>query len=199
MRIGWLAMTFKKLNYPRPGLVVLMLRNIILAVLVPICIYLGTGEVDARAQDSPTMSVAVPNKVTHAAFAKGVLKCSSRLQQVTSFASPKDTQVALITFYPPNPDNGLVSVIQEVDISGNSGYVSSNFAPNQASGCQASYDAVSFWKQSCRLVAEEIFKDLREIKDLRSPIKVLDGGPFMKVVLMPADSGCVSIKKEIIY
>jgi len=176
-----------------------MFRDIIFAVAALISFHLGTAEVNAQGQESPTVSVGPPNKVTQAAFAKGVLKCSSRLQQVTSFASPKDVHVALVTFYPPNPDNGLLSVIQEVDVSGNSGYVSSNFAPNQANGCQASYDAVSFWRKGCLIVAKEVFKDLKEIKGLQGSIKVLDGGPFMKVVLMPAENGCISIKKEVIY
>lgn len=179
-----------------------MLKSLIICLLLII-----NGQVlasEAKGSNPPGQAqraggAATPNQVTQAAFAKGVLKCSSRLQQVTNFASPKGTQTALLTFFPMDPDNGLLSVIQEIEAAEGPGYVSSNFAPNQANGCQASYDAVSFWKKSCQLVASEVFKELKEIKDLKGSIKVLDGGPYLKVVLMPADRGCVSIKKEVIY
>jgi hypothetical protein len=62
-----------------------------------------------------------------------------------------------------------------------------------------SIDAVTYWKESCAEVSAKVLKDLRPISSLGSKISMLDGGPAMRMFLMPAGSGCVQIKKEVMY
>ena len=76
--------------------------------------------------------------------------------------------------------------------------ISATFAPNQANGCGASYDAIVYWAQACEVVAARQFNGLKKIGTLRKSIAVLDGGVATKVFLMPASKGCISIKKEIV-
>lgn len=56
-----------------------------------------------------------PNAITQTAFSKGVMKCASRVQQVTTFANAGPDVNASVTFFPPDTDNGLLSVIQAIE------------------------------------------------------------------------------------
>ena len=55
-----------------------------------------------------------------------------------------------------------------------------------------------YWESSCNRVAETQFTGMKSVGLLKSAITVLDGGIATKVLLMPAGSGCVSIKKEVV-
>jgi hypothetical protein len=76
--------------------------------------------------------------------------------------------------------------------------VNMTFAPQQANGCGATYEAISYWAQSCDAVANGQFAQLKRVRPLQKDVLLLDGGPSVRVFLMNAGSGCVSIKKEIV-
>ena len=86
----------------------------------------------------------------------------------------------------------------ELPVNGGVAYISASFAPNQANGCGATYDAVVYWPEKCEAVAGKQFAVFKKIGVLKSEITVLDGGPTTKVFLMQAGSGCLSIKKEVV-
>jgi hypothetical protein len=60
------------------------------------------------------------------------------------------------------------------------------------------YEAVVYWNMKCDDVAARQFAGLKQIGALRKDITMLDGGPALNVFLMPAGSGCISIKKEVV-
>ncbi len=77
--------------------------------------------------------------------------------------------------------------------------VDMSFAPGQANGCGATYQSISHWKQSCEALAQAQFGGMRKMRPLQKDVLILDGGPATKVFLMSAgESGCISIKKEIV-
>jgi len=47
-------------------------------------------------------------------------------------------------------------------------------------------------------VGTQQFAGLKRAGQMKTNITLLDGGPATKVILMPAGSGCVSIKKEVV-
>jgi hypothetical protein len=57
---------------------------------------------------------------------------------------------------------------------------------------------VIFWQKLCGDVAVTQFAGMKISGKLNKEITVLDGGAATKVFLMPAGSGCVSIKKEVV-
>lgn len=139
------------------------------------------------------------NAITQAAVRSGVLNCVSRINQVTNFVGAGSNTSGAVLFLPPaQPDQRLVALSMEVKSGALTSYVSANFAPNQANGCGAVYDAVTWWPDSCDAVANRSFGTLRKIGALQREIIVLDGGQATKVFLMPAGKGCVSIKKEVV-
>ncbi len=138
------------------------------------------------------------NVLTQAAVQQGVLNCAARINQVSHFLGYSPQAGALLMMPPAQPDQRLIPIAMEVPSQAGVAYVSATFAPNQANGCGAAYDAVVYWSQNCEAVVARQFATLKKVGLLRKDITVLDGGVATKVFLMPAGSGCVSIKKEVV-
>lgn len=165
---------------------------------VLICSVGGAQTLPATTQATGTTSVAAkgPNAITQSAVRQGVLTCATRINEVTNFVG-FNNQVGATLMVPPNQaDQQLLTVVMEIPTSANAAYVSATFAPNQANGCGATYDAVVYWPLKCDAVAAKHFASLQKVALLSKDIAVLDGGATTKVFLMTAGSGCVSIKKE---
>jgi len=169
------------------------------------------GQVNAAPAAAPALSSPTPNNaanrgganaVTQAAVQLGAFACASRINQVSNFLGFNAQAGALIMMAPSQPDQRLIPLAMEVlpddPANASSAYVSATFAPNQANGCGAAYDAVIYWPINCDAVAAKQFPSLKRAGQLKTSITVLDGGPVTKVFLMPAGSGCVSIKKEVV-
>ncbi len=154
----------------------------------------------SAAEAGPSSADASPNAMTRTAVQRGILQCAARVEQVTRFTG-FGPQAGGLMLAPSNPpDQRLFSMLLEVPAGAAvNSLVSMNFAPNQANGCGATYESVSYWAQPCDAVANKQFSNLKRLQPLKRDVAVLDGGPATKVFLMRAgDNGCVSIKKEIV-
>lgn len=141
------------------------------------------------------------NTITQVAVKAGVLACTSRINQVANFLTVGSQGVGVFLFVPPvDPDRRLVSVSMEIPAAANvpAAYVSASFAPNQTNGCGGLYESVIYWSQTCDEVAARNFSGLKKSGTLVKALTVMDGGISTKIFLMPAGSGCVSIKKEVL-
>jgi hypothetical protein len=140
------------------------------------------------------------NSITKAFVQTGVLGCSSRINQVANFLTGGAQGVGAFLIVPPAAqDQQVVSVSLEIPAAdGPAAYASASFAPNQANGCGAVYETVVWWPSACDQVAGRNFGALKRTGLLARNITVLDGGATTKIFLMPAGTGCVSIKKEVI-
>ncbi len=161
------------------------------------------GTAGAQADETAKPTVAPPatsptNAVTQAAVQQGVLSCAGRINQVSNFLGYTPQAGALLMTPPAQPDQRLIPLVMEIPTASGTAYVSASFAPNQANGCGATYDAVMYWPQKCDVVASKQFATLKKMGQLKKEVTVLDGGSGTKIFLMPAGSGCVSIKKEVV-
>jgi hypothetical protein len=140
------------------------------------------------------------NGITRAAVSNGVLACTSRINQVTNFLTAGVQGVKAVLFIPTkDPDRQMISISMEIPTKeAASAYASASFAPNQANGCGGMYETVVYWPQTCDEVARKNFATFKKIDAFSQNITVLDGGETMKIFLMPAGTGCISIKKELI-
>jgi hypothetical protein len=163
----------------------------------------ASGPAAAQTHASANAPAATPadssvNLLTQATVQQGVLRCTSRINQVSNFLGFGPQAGAVLMLPSSQPDQNLFPVAMEIPAEGAVAYVASTFAPNQANGCAAVYDAVLYWPQSCESVADKQFANLKRIGQMKAAISVLDGGSATKVFLMPAGTGCVSIKKELV-
>lgn len=138
------------------------------------------------------------NAITQTVVRQGVLNCAGRIEQVTNFLG-FNAQAGVVVMLPPaQPDQRMIPLAMEIEVNRSGAYVSAAFAPNQANGCGAVYDAVVYWPQKCDALAGKEFSGFKKVGMLKKDITVLDSGGAGKVFLMPAGSGCVSIKKEVV-
>jgi hypothetical protein len=158
----------------------------------------------ASAQSSPPAPAALPspgasgaNGITQAAVQHGAMACTSRINQVTNFLGFGPEAGAVLLVPPSQPDQRLLAVAMELP-GERSLIATADFAPNQANGCGASYDAVAWWPEKCEEVATRHFSKFRNMGILKKNVTILDRGIATTVFLMPAGSGCVSVNKEVV-
>lgn len=174
-------------------------RNMLVGwVLVACCINQLVAETVQPATTPAAVRAVAPHPVTRLALNAGVMSCVSRIDQAMKFLVG-EASVGTALFIPSlNPDRSLISASLEVG-GGNqsSAYVGASFAPGMANGCGGSYESVVYWEEPCAEVASRRFPGAKKLGVLSKQIAIYDGGNDVKVFLMNAGKGCVSIKKEL--
>ena len=158
------------------------------------------GSSSPGGESSASATEAAPNAMTRAAVQRGILQCAARVEQVTRFIG-FGPQAGGMLIAPGNPvDQRLFSMQMELPAgAASNSFVDMTFTPGQPNGCGATYQAISYWSQSCDSLATSQFSRLKKSPALKQDVTVLDGGPAVKVFLMKAGpTGCVSVKKEIV-
>jgi hypothetical protein len=148
----------------------------------------------SRPPPPPPPANSSVNPLAQEAVKLGVLSCISRINQVANFLTA-NTQSGVFIFPPgAQPDQHVFSTSFELIRPDNSTiYSSASFFPNQ----DAVYDTVEYVNTSSEELEKTIFKNLKRVGVVKKNIVLLDGGA-VKVFLMPAGSGCVVIKKEVV-
>ena len=184
-----------------------LLMALLLLAAIPSCA-VNKSET-AAVPTPPPVQVSAPqpapgalNTLAQTAMRSGVQACGARINQVTNFLTGGNYQgVGALLFIPPtDQDQRLISLSLEVPATAKvpAAYVSTSVAPNQANGCGGEYESVIYWNRPCDTVAAQNFGGLKRVGSLAKTLTVLDGGIWTKVFLMPAGTGCVSIKKEVV-
>jgi hypothetical protein len=140
-------------------------------------------------QANPSVSV-----VTQAAVKMGVLSCVSRINQVITFLTANAQSGVFIFPVQSQPDQHIFSTSLELLGAGDSTiYATASFFPNK----DAVYDTVEYVNKKCDEMEKTAFKNLKRVGVIKKNIVILDGGA-VKVFLMPAGTGCIVIKKEVV-
>ena len=187
----------------------MMIQNkIMMLVLLLFCLSVVIAEGAEKKAPGPAKTKVQQQQHTNpsaqgivdAAVTAGVKSCVDRIYQVSDFLTTGLKTGAII--FPPNsePDKSLVSFSLALDMpNGKKAYVSESFAPNQASGCSSLYESVVYWEENCTDVAKRQFASLKNASIINNNLIMLDGGTNVRVFLMPAGTGCVAIKKEVLH
>ncbi len=151
------------------------------------------------AKKPPAEIPAQLNAVSQAAQKAGLTDCLGRINQVSNFLTAGAQQSgASLSISPQVPNERMASIAFEIKTPQVLSYATADFAP-LANGCGATYEAVTHWQNSCKDVATKGYAQLKFIGAIQNNILVLEGGPQLRVFLMPAGKGCVAIKKEVVY
>lgn len=140
------------------------------------------------------------NKLTEAVIKAGISKCANRVNQFTNFLTQQSSGFGAVTFMPPsNPNAQLFSSSLEINSATlPTAYASASFAPSEA-GCGGMYETVIYWPNACNDVFKAQFTGMKQIGTLSKGIPILGGNGNARVFLMAAGTGCVSIKKEVVW
>ena len=140
-----------------------------------------------------------PGAVTQAAAQRGVKTCLPRIEQISSALS-RGGKVGVFLFNSlDKPDASVLSTSMEVAEASGTTYASSTYAPQLSGECQAVVEQVAWWPARCPDVAEKVFAPHKTTGALMKEILVVEGDRRVRIFLMPAGTGCVSIKKEAIF
>jgi hypothetical protein len=143
---------------------------------------------------------AAVNAITQTAVSVGILSCASRINQVSNFLGAGTQKTGAFIFAPAVPaDQSIFSVSIELPAADVPlAYASASFAPNQSNGCGGLYETVVYWPLGCDKIAAQYYPGMKPLRQVYSEITVLGGATPARVFLMPAGTGCVTIKKEIV-
>jgi hypothetical protein len=175
--------------------------------VVLLSFYLFVGFAAAAEEGNPSPATIQPEQkpnlsaksITDAAVKAGVKSCADRINQVTNFLTTGLRSGAVLFEPPSDPDKRLISFSLGLEMPGGKvAYASESFAPNQANGCGSIYETVVYWEEGCTDVAKHQFSTFRNYGFIVNSVMMLDRGTSVKVFLMPAGTGCVAIKKEVL-
>lgn len=161
----------------------------------------------ARAQTpapaAPSAPAAAPANTPYGIGAQrnGVVKCVGRINQVSGFLAGNNANSGMmLTAGPKDANQRIAATMMEIEGAGVTSFISSSFAPGAGNNeCSGTYDAITYWNAPCNQVASSNFSTFAVTRPLLRTVTTLDGGPFIKVFLMPAGTGCVSVKKEMLF
>ena len=130
----------------------------------------------------------------------GNFSCAPRIKQVGEYLLRGAESGAFLFFNEAAPDQRQVGVALEIasPASGTSSYASAEFSSEASGDCGASYQAITYWPTNCAELARTKFADNPPLGLLKRNIAVLELSKLGRVFLMPAGSGCVSIKRELL-
>lgn len=164
---------------------------------------------DAAAMPSPDSSkpsadtgnrspVWRPHQLSQQLFQVGALTCAARANQVAAFlGNGKETVVLQLPS--KNPDSGLLmATLAFPPENGSSKLASLSFAPNRLSGCDGSYQQVSFVDSSCREALAKEFSGLTASPIGHESVLMVPLNKSARVFAMQAGKGCVLLKQEIV-
>ena len=178
--------------------------------LVSGCLFWAASSV-AAAENKPAVKAEIPvpapepkphelsevSPITQAAVKAGVLACTSRVNQISSFLIKDNQSGAFLFTTPDRPDHHVFSTSMEIRPPHISAiYATASFVPNPDGGCDAVYDTVEYVAQACADIGKQNFKGTASGL-LKKDILVYNTGD-VKYFLMPAGQGCLVIKKEIL-
>lgn len=151
---------------------------------------------EPRSEQKPNPAA---QSVTEAAVKAGIHACADRVNQVTNFLTT-GIQSSAVLFEPPSdPDERLVSISLGLAMGGEQvAYASESFAPKQVNGCGGVYETVVYWEAGCAELAKRQFARFKNKGVMVNSITMLDGGVGAIFFLMPAGTGCVAIKKQVL-
>lgn len=138
------------------------------------------------------------NAVTAALQKAGVKRCAPQIQKVTGFLTNKARTGTTVFPLATNPDDTLVSISSEIINTNTVTYAGATFAP-RADGCSAVYEQVSHWQNKCEEVYAAQYPSFKPKGVLQAQIKVYYNNAATQVMMVPAGTGCVVIKKEIVH
>ena len=176
-------------------------------VKAAVCLALiGSTFISARAQsplpppaaDSAITGLNAVNPITAALQKAGVKRCAVQMQNVTSFLTQKSRSRTTVFPLATDPDDSLVSISSEIMVSNVASYAGATFAP-RADGCSAVYEHVSHWQNQCEDVYAAQYASFKPQGSLQVQIKVYYNNAATQVMMVPAGTGCVVIKKEIVH
>ncbi len=128
----------------------------------------------------------------------GAFSCAERANQIGSFLTGNTEPDIVLQTPKDNPNNRLL--MSTLVVSGNkkSAISSISLAPNQVNGCGGSYHAINYSNQSCAQTILDNFKEIKFQLINKTDVQIGVVNRALWIIALPAGSGCVIFKEEVL-
>ena len=168
-------------------------------VVTLICVLLLWSIARANAQDRnpPAPSSDKPHPLAQEMFKAGAMTCASAAHQLASLVST-GKEISLLQVPQKDVDRNVIDATLLVPKEKGLALVSMTFAPNQASGCGASFRGVMYVDDPCPKAAEKTYAELKmqPLGNTGALLGIIS--PRAQVIFMPAGKGCVLVTDELV-
>ena len=162
----------------------------------------GNASGQGAATATPAPQAAAPAGQAHPLAVSvariGAFACVERANQIANFLDASQTSQVIV----PAPENGAnqrLLISSMVIPSGNATVIAGvALAPAQANGCGGSYRVLSYSELPCRKAIEKLHPTLKFNKLDRSDVELAVASRTLWIMAMPAGTGCVFNKEEIV-
>jgi hypothetical protein len=137
--------------------------------------------------------------ISRAAQNAGLQTCKPAIDKVNRYLIGDGISSGVLFSAPENANARIVTSSIVIENKQGLTYATASYSPYGDVACGVSYEAVTYWKESCTELSSKVLRDMPRMDPLGKKIIMLDGGPSMRMFLMPAGTGCVQIKKEVLH
>ena len=137
--------------------------------------------------------------ISRAAQNAGLRTCKPAIDQVNRYLIGDGISSGVLFSASENANDRIVTSSIVIENKQGLTYATASYSPYGDVACGVSYEAVTYWKESCAELSSKVLRDMPRMDPLGKKIITLDGGPSMRMFLMPAGTGCVQIKKEVLH
>lgn len=151
------------------------------------------------AQGLSTLRPGVAERVAAAAAQLRMSACASQLQTIVTFLL--EGQDGNFTLQPLGPDSNRWPVVVALESShpANGRTRLATIIVSPGAGCSGFYQQTIWWAEPCSQVKRSLFADFQNPRLLHREVQVSEANAALQLYLMPAGSGCVSVKKELFH
>lgn len=169
-----------------------------LLMLVAVTAALMTGNFAAAQGAGPQPAPVAPLDRLSAQLAKaGVKRCAPIVRAVAAFVTENSKAAFVVRSLGAVPDTApaVVTVESAHAALGTTRYATISVVPSE--NCSGFYEQTIYWPAACPAVKAQYFANFPATKPILKNIQLSAASPTVSLQLMPAGTGCVTMKKEI--
>jgi hypothetical protein len=133
---------------------------------------------------------------------QGIRTCLSELRGVSNFIIDDHEHGSHDVWTSDATDSRMFSSFIVKGYSDGDSHVTIVVGPDKSGRCYVEYNETAFWPQSCTVIREAVFSELKYVDSLKETSVVLESkNGSVNVYLTPQNNGgaCLSTKREVIY
>ena len=148
---------------------------------------------------SPSVAQMPVNPIAALAGQVGVSRCAGMARSIGEQVVGPNPSAGVVMSAESGADQALFSTSVETRDGVGLHFVSAFLTPNARGGCDAGYDDIRYWAKTCDGLVMEELRGIGAIRPLGPDIGTLVAGPVQHIYLMTAGTGCVSIRKALLF
>lgn len=129
----------------------------------------------------------------------GVRACQQTVEELAKFVVKDHQHSSMATWNSKNADARMFNAQVAVKYSDGNSVAVLNVAPTRTGKCDGSYTTIFTTDKSCSVARETTFKDWKFSSESAGLVVLENKDGSVNKILLPANSGCITITTEVVY